>query len=388
MSQTFKILVGRWDEFTTAFAALEKKAKKLGTTVSYERVDAPFHETRSDVDFDGQIRKRTVLVQEVVVFGEPPMINGWSFIAKIDINGTQPLIHTVPGYSVEERFLCGSPDCEHCKRNRARKDLFILRHYDDGRQMQVGRSCLKDFLGCNTPEGLAKRFTFFANIRECVAGFDDFRKEGPCNCVEDVLATAASSVRRKGWRKSSDNKSTASDVRVTLDQPMWARVVSGEDFEKGKAVLKWIREELAYKNDGSDYIRNLIAATADDIIYNNRGFGIVVSAISAYDRHIASLQPKIESEWIGTPGERLRGVDVQLTRVTEIGGDSRFGQRYALTFKHEKGIITWFTTAGYDLEQGQLYTVDFTVKAHNQFRDIKQTIASRLKWTVRKMEAA
>jgi hypothetical protein len=52
-----------------------------------------------------------------------------------------------------ERFRTLGPVCEHCHLSRGRKETFIVRH-EDGRMVQVGRQCLRDFLGHDSPDHL------------------------------------------------------------------------------------------------------------------------------------------------------------------------------------------------------------------------------------------
>lgn len=73
--------------------------------------------------------------------------NGWQFMATVTGTEEGSIISSIPGYEVpaDKRDATG---CDHCRVRRQRNDTYIVRH-EDGRVMQVGSSCLADFVGSN-----------------------------------------------------------------------------------------------------------------------------------------------------------------------------------------------------------------------------------------------
>lgn len=81
-----------------------------------------------------------------------------------------------------------------------------------------------------------------------------------------------------------------------------------------------------------------------------------------------------ESKWIGEVGERLTDLKLMVKYVN--GFDGQFGFTYVYKMEDEDGNqFTWFTQKS--LEQGQSYIVRGTVKKHDEFRGVKQTVLTR-----------
>ena len=80
------------------------------------------------------------------VTGVTPEKNGWEFIATLVHTDEGNILRSVPGCNVPVEYRDRPTYCDHCKTNRQRLDTYIVRHAD-GRVMQVGSSCLEDFIG-------------------------------------------------------------------------------------------------------------------------------------------------------------------------------------------------------------------------------------------------
>lgn len=95
---------------------------------------------------DTQNADKLVRHYNVVVECDAPVCNGWEFVATIVHTEEGNIFRAVPGYEVPKAYRECPTYCEHCKTNRQRNDTYIVRH-TDGRTMQVGSSCLEEFLG-------------------------------------------------------------------------------------------------------------------------------------------------------------------------------------------------------------------------------------------------
>lgn len=91
---------------------------------------------------------------DLEVEGTVPAQNGWEFVATIVHTDDGNIIRCVPGYTVPVEHRDRPTWCDHCKTNRVRRDTYVVRHAD-GRVMQVGSSCLEDFIGA-PPHALTK----------------------------------------------------------------------------------------------------------------------------------------------------------------------------------------------------------------------------------------
>ena len=165
--KTFHIPAFNLPQLEEKMAKLSKRAKRLKSGDVGFRVlrtyEAP-SKGEADLEF-----YRTM--HEIEVFGPRPKFAGWSFVGRLDFkNGREdmPIRAMVPGETLSENFyMVDAKRCDHCGYRRRRNDSFVLRH-DDGREMLVGRSCLKDFLGHASPEKLAR-------LAEIVAEMDDLQ---------------------------------------------------------------------------------------------------------------------------------------------------------------------------------------------------------------------
>jgi len=88
------------------------------------------------------------------VEGVTPEFNGWTFVATLVHTQEGNIIRSVPGFEVAPEYRDKANWCDHCQTNRVRRDTYVVKH-TDGRVMQVGSSCLAEFIGCN-PNGLTK----------------------------------------------------------------------------------------------------------------------------------------------------------------------------------------------------------------------------------------
>ena len=143
---------------------LNRRAKKLGL--------APFsftYETRSIKDPRYEDSHGYTLpdapyieVADVTFHGEGPKVEGWKFVGSLD-HVTFPedvLVKTVPGETIPEKYFHADSTCDHCGHKRKRKDTFVLENIETGETQQIGRQCVKDYIG-HDPERIARLLSSF-----------------------------------------------------------------------------------------------------------------------------------------------------------------------------------------------------------------------------------
>ncbi len=152
---------------------------------------------------------------DVTITGEPPRYAGWRFVAAVDAVEGGTILRYPPGAPAEvpnDQIRAG--ECDHCHTTRARRSTVLVAHEDTGQLLQVGRSCLKDFLGHNTlPVFLTTddvAITLGGNLAGIAAAWD----------VHSVLAYAAAAVEAFGWTPASASEHgrvpTRDQVRLAL----------------------------------------------------------------------------------------------------------------------------------------------------------------------------
>nr|NLI49103.1 hypothetical protein [Propionibacterium sp.] len=168
-------------------------------------------------------------------------------------------------------------ECDHCHTHRPRRSTVLVAHDDTGQLLQVGRSCLKDFLGHNTLPVLL--------TVDDVAG--DLGRGGGSPAAWDtdtVLAYAWASVQAFGWTPTSSldprRPPTRDVVRVALaggrgDADL--RAALAPHLAEAVTQAPLIRQTLlAALTDPAGYQANLTAVLRGDTV-EARHLGLAVS---------------------------------------------------------------------------------------------------------------
>ena len=155
------IIADRLPEAVKALKKLAAKAERYGTPTIAWSVGSPRPEGR----LDSTGRKITVMVTDVTLGAlEAPRVGAFRFLARLERTPAGTIIDSIPGVTLPERFRHSTGECEHCSKVRDRKHLFVVQE-GDLPPVQVGRTCLRDFMGTDTPESVASRFRWEREFR-------------------------------------------------------------------------------------------------------------------------------------------------------------------------------------------------------------------------------
>lgn len=337
--RVYSVPVHRVRIFKERFAALVRRAVKLGCQVPSYTIGEVVTEERRVQDLDGESFVEYVEYVPVSVSGASVSFGGWTFLAVVDYETDVPTFRKTPAAGETDlplRFRSLGPVCEHCKALRQRRETFIVAH-EDGRVLQVGRQCIKDFLGGNTPDNVAALAAYESEVHAaCSGNGDEFMGEPPF--VPEVgayLSWVVRAINAWGWvprtAASDGNPATATMAAVAFEKYVKAckegrgdRSQKPSDPEKSRAaeVLAWARS----LGDGSerplsDYQYNLRAACTLGRV-GHKHFGIVASAVSVFDRE-AARRRSVLSEHVGTVNGKLEGVRVFVEKVIGMDSDPR-----------------------------------------------------------------
>lgn len=386
-----QVLMSRVAEAENALNKLNKKAARYNTTPITWELSEPYDAKRW-TRVCGRDKTIIVKVCDITLNTiEAPKVGNFQFIASIESTDGGNIIDCVPGESLPEKYRnADNKLCEHCGIRRYRKNMFIVRD-ENGALKQVGRSCLRDYMGTDTPASVINSFYSLREIR-------DLEERLGGGTVEDsalaLLAVTATAIRLWGWVPKSAPESAgcptvyaiepyfsigggkeAQKVREKLDNS-----ITDADFEMAEQVMAWIADaELSGTND---YIYNLrVILSTGTVEFKRRAY--VASAVASYQRYVGKLaefkkeqENKKESNWVGQVGERLKGLS--LTVKSSRGMESRFGVTILYKMEDENGnLFAWFSSGGKELEVNETYTLDATVKNHNEFKGIKETQITR-----------
>lgn len=393
--------VRRLDEFEAKMAKLVKRARKLGVLVptwavkeirtEKIRVSAPLNPITMETSKEVNIQ-----IADVELTHQAVKLADWDLLAKIDpIAGGTFTINVVPGNDEIASEISRDLDplkCNHCNTRRRRNATFIVRHAD-GTLKQVGRNCLRDFLGHVSPEHIAAMLAFMGELT--IIGKSEAWGGGmgwdPRTDLETVLTVTSAVVRVMGWAPRSSAQfttPTADSVTTWLigrgDMANRLRrevQITEVDEERAEQVIAWVR---GMGEQNSVFLNNLRAIfTVDEVEIKN--FGFACSAISAFMKHLdrqAEILRKRESHknsrHVGTVGQRqvFEGLTVDSVRSFE----GQFGTTTLIKFTDKDGnLITWFASGDKvdDFRLGARVDLKATIKKHDDFRGELQTVVNR-----------
>jgi len=328
---------------------------------------------------------------EIEIIGESPQLEGWRLLAVVETlaNG-ENLVRCVPGCTVPENYRTADMHCDHCGTNRRRREVFILSH-EDGRTVQVGRTCIADFLGHVLASTLASRAEYLMSIEEAAeeAESDHYHGGGGVihRDISSFLGTVAICIRRLGWssRGKTEEGFATADIAWAILTDFRSKYIAElveknnifaeeRDVELAKNALEWARK----LDGGNDYLYNLGVACRQEHV-NWKTTGIVASAIAAYQHH-CEKQEKQERKSLSHVGEIGKRMDFEVTVKRIRYFDSDWGVRTMALFEDKSGNhIVWWASCELNLEEGDTILLKGTVKKHDDYKGIPQTVVQRCK---------
>lgn len=432
LPRVFVIPESNYEAFTQKFERLQRRAAKLGCSIEFS---TPAYEDRpgyyvgtmdgaqltyihpwQDPEatwpaFGGMKRWTPAGFSRrhyfVTVTGDRPKIAGWQFVGSVESVVDEEgkvvgnMLRLVPGQTVPVQYREAKIWCDHCAVSRRWRATFIIRH-DDGTHKMVGRNCLKDFTGHQSPEAMASYAEILFNLSDmadCAEG-DDWEMGGHSIQryeVEQLLVRASAVIRKDGWKPAafemSSTKSTLTGWYCAKGSELqkWEKSYPVTDVDRATATstLEWMIS-LAEKDSTSEYEHNLSIVGRSGVV-EYRSFGLVASAIAAWnrahDREMARRKEAAASDYVGTIGKREE-FTLTLSRVSYI--DGVYGTKSICKFLDEAGnVIMWFYSGSLEMENGTKVRAKATVDKHEIYqnpyqreadeRGVKQTIVKRLK---------
>ena len=382
----YKVSEALKEQFIEKVSKIIKKGKKLGVEVSYSFIKEYF-EKRSE-------NGKTIIEKffDFEVIGETPQIKGYDFIAICEFDGEYNLIKKNPFVEVEipEKFKTYR-ECDHCNFKRNRKHTVVLRNSETEEFISVGKSCVKDFLGCDDPH----------NIALFLRSFDEFQEDSWIGFghasyyeIEQILAFSNSIINKFGFvskAKARENEwleSTAERVMFNLNPP---RILTSEmkkdlvkvekgDFEQAKTIIEWFKKEKQDVESSNNYVYNLSVLMNNEYAHY-KNLGLIVSLVSMYNREMDKIEyEKTErkiSEWVGKEKER-REFNITVENIYTTEGYYGFVAIYSM-IDENGNKISWKTNDDSKMEKGKSYNITGTIKDHSEWKNIKQTNLTRVK---------
>lgn len=428
--ETYKVWEGHMDALHKKIKRIENKCKKFGCDFHYAEVGEEFCEIEIPKTWDDEAKKpKTMMARFVIIEAEgTALLNDWEVVAFVERTEKGNLYSKLNmDIEIPTRYRDSDCYCEHCNTKRRRKSVCIVRNIETNEFKQVGMNCLCDFT-----HGLsASAVTSWMEARNIFEEAQEASLEG-CGGwgvtyydTEEMLRYSAETIRHFGYKKSDSDYPTRkemmdmynlehgeykTDYYADREYIRWVEHLkekhekvhfsadSEEASQMANDALEWIEAQEA----SNDYMHNLKVVTSLRYVDANK-MGILVSLFPTWNRDLerqarkaekeAQRQREIEegarSDYVGEVGKRI-AINVASCKVITSWTNSYDGYNYTTTYMYrfvdeEGNIFIWKTQKSFD-EDCVMQLVG-TVKEHSEFREIKQTVLTRCKVTLKEGRA-
>lgn len=389
------------DAFKAKIAQANKRLAKSG-------LDARFEVSYEDFE----VKKNVAVSDHAVVSDDAPvyvyepwvraMLTGpltlrhghFTFVARLVPEEAGITVHSAPGQELGGYSPRGDNSCDHCRVGRSRMRLYLVRDNRDGSIIQLGHSCIELYTGVS-PKGLWS-LTFDEELTEFTSNDVDggFGPRHYGASVDLVLAYAfAHSDRGRAYVPSGlySETSTVSMVRTSLFFDIDKLKDADREYFRVKAteaaghladteLLAAIKASVTETAEDSDYGRNLRVLLAGESV-SGKNVGILGSLVKVYARQqqieVERTAHPVVAGFLGDVGERIKNISA--TAKTVVYQDGDWGTTTFLVAIADDGhTLVWKAHRALDVESGQRFTIGAaTVKAHESYRDVDQTVITR-----------
>lgn len=405
MEMTFAVYEHDLTEVMKELDKLVRKAQRYDAAFSYHiggkhpevvRVFQKDYINRREVE----VARYTVPAVDVIVTSELVKVNGWEVLARVERlpgagenSQTKNIVIAFTPY-FDQHWYTTDFHCDHCGTNRQRSAVYICRNID-GREVQVGTGCLKEYTGIN-PHSIIS----WATVKDVFEDLDHIDYERIEHFgyryyeIGKVLALACDIVSTYGYVKSDMPDSTKLRLINAIDDD---DTPSDEAVKKAALIIDWIKANEAANNFSDTIVSNMYGPLDLGYIDKSR-IGYAAYVPVTYDkemekRRLAAANP---SQHVGEIGKRIKIVpktaEVLTSWKTSYGSGYNCVTTYLWKIVDENdNVFTWKTSNDVFVYNKNEYGDDDyhhpimpssivgTVKDHTEFRGVKQTQLTRCK---------
>lgn len=374
----YPIFEGNMPRLEKKLNRIKNKCKKYGCEFSYKVVGEEYR------------KHEGMAIRFILVEAEgTAVINGWEFVAEVEHTENGNIIRGT-GIEVPERYYHCEPICEHCKTNRRRKYVYIVRNTQTGEFKMVGKSCLNDYThGMNAEFAAAYLSLFDELVKGEAVGGDSFDRY---ISVDRAMSFIAETIKHFGYHRTNEFDSTAGRAFLYMDVyfgnvPRDYRAVKKEMKEIGfdpnghEEEIAEIKEWVENHGEDNNYFHNLKTVLGQEYV-TSRNFGIIASAFPAYNKDLERKRKEQErkkeaekSQYVGSEGERIT-IEVKDFRII-TGWETQWGRVVVYRIVDTNGNVYTWKTSGFLPDDAKICKA--TVKGHKEYRGERQTEVARLK---------
>ena len=380
----YKIHEDNVERLEKKLTTIRNKCEKYGCAYNFKKEEEVFVK-----DEDGNIVKYVMFEVDGIA-----KQNGWTFVATVEFTENGNIIRKAGNVDVEvpERYYTSAPICEHCGTRRRRKNTYIIMN-EDGEFKQVGRSCLKDFTRGLDAELVASYIQMFDSLIEGESVDASCRGTHRYIEIKELLRYAFEVVKKFGYANAYSEYPTKARVSnyyyvntgfLNDSKGLIRKEMEEVGFdaytEENECTVTKALEWLSAQEENTNYIHNLKTVCSLPYI-TDKEIGIASSLAVAYQKVVEKEERKTieatnsKSEYVGNIGDRITIAIVERKVVTSW--NTQYGVTMIWKIVDADGnVYTWKTSNYIDEEATQLIG---TIKAHTEFRGVKQTELTRCK---------
>ena len=385
----YLVYSGNMEKLKKKLSRIEKKCERYSCDFYFKELGEEFREIK---DEDGE--KYLARFIRVEAYGTAICETGWKVVAVIDHFGCDSgnvikMIDQMKEYNIPDKFYHSSNICEHCNTNRGRKTTILIYHPEKNEYKQVGKSCLLDYTGGLSAELVTFMEQYIHTVEEC-EDYTFFGTSIETNYYTlDMLQIASCLVAKEGYIKYDpyENNYLECTRERCKDLIKRAHVFTDEELAAGldeaEAALDYIRSEDC---SGNNYMMNLQMLSKSEGV-SESNVGILVSLIPTYHRHLRDMEYKRRleiwhaaesgSKYVGDIKDKVTVTVESASLVTSFANE--FGSTYLYKILSTEGNVFMWYSSRYFGDNPDWQTITGTVKMHQEYKNIKQTILTRCK---------
>lgn len=266
--------------------------------------------------------------------------------------------------------------CDHCHKEISRTTQVVLLNMKTGEKKVIGRSCLSEYLGVDLDKG----YEYF--VDKAIMGAEDWFEEVKVEFekayrLENILNNGMEIIKENGYTPKACASSEI-PTAVWLDR----RYDKNEIFDT--SIIEEFRNYLENTGYSSNFMENLKAIAQFDRVLISDLY-LIAAGINMFmknRKYQETVKKEMNSEFIGVENDKM---NLDKVRVATIKGYcSCYANNAVIVVLYAgENKMVWFTNEttvnNNNLKENTEYNLKFTVKKHEEYNGVKQTVITRAK---------
>ena len=300
---------------------------------------------------------------------------------------------------VPQRFWHSDCTCDHCKTNRSRNKMFVVKNIETDEYSQVGGSCLREFTGRLDAGAVSAMYDSIAELAE-YSGFCGIGHSEPLYDVVKVIEIATAIINKIGYFPSISSMPTKYLTIKALDEKedCCKATVLNKELREARFEERFDEEDFrATKQTAIEIVNYYLSLEQEDSFTHNiktfleigyvkmKDIGYIAYLPQGYAKYLEKEKERAKrvaddstSDYFGEVGKRYRSVKfVTFSMITSY--ETMYGVTHIYKFKLANGEILIWKTSNFIDDEIAFELIDFTVKEHSEYNTVKQTNITRAK---------